>query len=141
MALYMYLIMTSILRRIFCCFNADIAHDYPLIKVTKTVKLAKVPKPARREGYLYILKVPNCPDGVLKIGRTHDLKQRLRGYPKDTVVLDTFPLDDVISTETICLSLLRKKYKLHKGREYFWIDHQTLKGIIEDASNLVIDHE
>nr|WRJ69488.1 T5orf172 domain-containing protein [Oceanusvirus sp.] len=73
-----------------------------------------------RQGYLYILRDPNLPQNVLKIGRTVCLKRRLKGYPSGSIYLDTFgPCVDCHDAERSLIRDFETRYMLYKGKEYF----------------------
>ena len=65
------------------------------------------------KGYIYVIKASEEKDSVYKIGRTIDLKTRLRNHnaahANDLEVMYRYRTDDVVAVEG-CLKSMLKKY-------------------------------
>jgi hypothetical protein len=87
-------------------------------------------------GYLYAIQTReflNQKESVVKIGRTHDIVQRFKSYPKGSRLLCTIYVEDYIKKEQILIQNLREIYKQRKdlGSEYF-------EGRITDMLNVLM---
>lgn len=92
------------------------------------------PKPY---GFVYMVKTPDTPPDVFKIGCTTNFLRRLRSYPRDTRVLQLIRTYDPFSKETKVLTYLStrpadfQRYK--KTREYMLCNPEVLKDAITNA--------
>lgn len=76
---------------------------------------------------VYLLQVPT-PINVFKIGFSQNFAQRLRGYPKGTIVVNVVNVVDCRTAERSLLAAFRHRFKQRSdiGREYF-------EGALEDV--------
>jgi hypothetical protein len=75
-------------------------------------------------GHIYIIREREfirLNEDIYKVGRTKNLKQRFRDYPKGSEVIFCYQVDDTIEIEKIVLSELRNCFKNRRdiGSEYF----------------------
>lgn len=87
-------------------------------------------------GYLYAIQTReflNQKESVVKVGRTHDIVQRFKSYPKGSRLLCTIYVEDYIKKEQILIQKLREVYRQRKdfGSEYF-------EGRITDMLNVLM---
>lgn len=72
------------------------------------------------KGHLYLLRDPNLPCNVYKIGRTIDLKRRLSEYPNGSKYIRTFGMCvDCHQAESLLKTEFKHRFLLVKGFEYF----------------------
>lgn len=100
-------------------------------------------------GYIYVILLREFlhkKESVLKIGRTNDTTKRLHHYPKGSIFLCTFRVNDCISCENIILEELKKDFKQRKdiGSEYFEgpavdIIKTIVAHVVDDQVNLNFD--
>jgi hypothetical protein len=71
-------------------------------------------------GYLYLIKIS---DNCYKFGRTNNINRRLREYPKGSILLNYFMVDDMIKGEQILQSEgICSCNKRCYGEEYYEYD-------------------
>jgi hypothetical protein len=103
-------------------------------------------------GYIYMLcereflvesmNVPNVipistDKVIVKIGRTKDMFQRIKGYPKGSMLLCCNHVDSVVSTETEIIRHFMARFIHRKdlGREYF--ESINLSAMIAEMTNCI----
>jgi hypothetical protein len=90
-------------------------------------------------GYIYILKLREhikSGEDVYKVGRTQNIVQRKRGYPKGSSVLYQIYTNDIINQEYQILQQL-KPFKLTEyGNEYFGCNISHIEQVILSVCNL-----
>jgi hypothetical protein len=92
------------------------------------------------DGYIYIIKTRECvrmKEDVYKIGRTEDILQRIKQYPKGSYILYTCYTNNMRKKERAIKSELKKYLRDDLGTEYFQINLEDLKKIIESKVNIV----
>ena len=110
----------------------------------KIIKLENNQKPKINptKGVIYILQTA---DGIghYKVGKTKNLKQRLKSYngdKKDEIIpLYVYETDDIDKIE-LCIKTYAKKYQYRKYKEVYKTDINMLKELINDCgefNNLV----
>ena len=74
---------------------------------------------------------------VVKIGRTKDMFQRIKGYPKGSMLLCCNHVDSVVSTETEIIRHFMARFIHRKdlGREYF--ESVNLSAMIAEMTNCI----
>ena len=74
---------------------------------------------------------------VVKIGRTKDMFQRIKGYPKGSMLLCCNHVDSVVSTETEIIRHFMARFIHRKdlGREYF--ESINLSAMIAEMTNCI----
>ena len=92
------------------------------------------------EGYLYVVHNPIFAKDVYKLGRTNNLKTRLRSYVTGYVepskyVYTTKLFKDCIKAERILFFLLRK-YRIREQREFFELNIDMIIDTIKTLENL-----
>ena len=97
------------------------------------------PRRVRVGGYIYVVRASERLDSVYKIGRTVDLRRRLREHETsradDLEVLFVFRVDDVEAVEGCVKStLMKKRYRPY--REVFKLDLDVLKAIVHGCDEL-----
>lgn len=91
------------------------------------------------EGYLYIVHNPIFLKDVYKLGRTNNLKTRLRSYVTGYIepskyVYTTKLFKDCIKAERILFFLLRK-YRIREQREFFKLNIDIIINTIKTLEN------
>ena len=74
--------------------------------------------------FIYIMQTPEFSKtevNVYKLGRTLDIKRRMKKYPKGTDILFSIPCKDSIKCETELLEIFRNEFiqRTDAGSEYF----------------------
>ena len=111
-------------------------------KIKKLEKSQK-PKINPEKGVIYIFQTPNSSENSLyKIGRTKDLKQRLKSHQSpmahDIEVLFYYESDNIKEIES-CIKTLMKKYQYRKYKEVYKINIDIIKSLIEQCDSIIID--
>ena len=91
-------------------------------------------------GYIYILKLREHvknKEKIFKVGRTENIKNRIRQYPKGSVLLYTIYTENIIEKEKKILKELSDKIKLDYGLEYFGCDLAYIRNIIDNNISLL----
>lgn len=78
---------------------------------------------------------------VVKIGRTKDMFQRIKGYPKGSMLLCCNHVDSVVSTETEIIRHFMARFIHRKdlGREYF--ESINLSAMIAEMTNCICQQQ
>lgn len=124
----------------------DIVNKYKLHIIQglndKIKKLETNQKPAVKHsgGIIYIFKVVDKNnDSLYKIGRTINLKNRLKKYNSnvadDIDILYVYECDDIIQIEK-CVKLHMKEYQYRKYKEVYEVNINILKHVIRDCDKL-----
>ena len=91
-----------------------------------------------KQGFVYLLQI-NDEKGnkVYKFGKSNDIEQRMKNY-KFKKILFTLISDDYSKLEVDLLLLIKNKYKIVSGREYFECDDEKelIKYILQYALNI-----
>jgi phage anti-repressor protein/predicted GIY-YIG superfamily endonuclease len=111
-------------------------------KINKLEKSQK-PKINPEKGVIYIFQTPNSSENSLyKIGRTKDLKQRLKSHQSpmahDIEILFYYESDNIKEIES-CIKTLMKKYQYRKYKEVYKINIDIIKSLIEQCDSIIID--
>lgn len=90
-------------------------------------------------GHLYLLRERefiNNDMNIVKAGRTQNIINRFKQYPKGSELLFIWKCDDTVEAEKCMLDLLRKcfKQRIDIGREYF---EAPIEDIVETISNFL----
>ena len=106
-------------------------------------ELNKLQKP-NNKGYIYVIKASEEKDSVYKIGRTTDLKTRLRNHnaahANDLEVMYRYRTDDVVAVEG-CLKSMLKKYQFKKYKEVYQANIDVIKSLIDGCDKLSLFSE
>ena len=112
-----------------------------LQKQVGTLKLNQAPVPTPSKGVIYILKTPNGPDDMFKIGKTKAFKERMRSHqaamPDNVEVSWVFETEFMDQVET-CLKLAIKPRGYRKRKEIYQIDLDTLKEVIKTCERAML---
>ena len=96
------------------------------------------------KGYIYVIKASEEKDSVYKIGRTIDLKTRLRNHnaahANDLEVMYRYRTDDVVAVEG-CLKSMLKKYQFRKYKEVYQANIDMIKNLIDGCDKLSLRSE
>ena len=91
-----------------------------------------------KNGYVYLLQI-NDEKGnkVYKFGKSNDIEKRMKNY-KFKKILFNLISDDYSKLEADILLLIKNKYKIIAGREYFECDDEKelIKYILQYALNI-----
>ena len=91
-----------------------------------------------KKGYIYLLQI-NDEKGnkVYKFGKSNDIEKRMKNY-KFKKILFNLISDDYSKLEADILLLIKNKYKIISGREYFECDDEKelIKYILQYALNI-----
>jgi hypothetical protein len=96
--------------------------------------------PNNNEGYLYIIYNPIFAKDVYKLGRTNNLKTRLRSYVTGYIepskyLYTTKMFKDCVKAERILFFLLRKN-RIREQREFFELNIDIIINTIKTLENL-----
>ena len=96
--------------------------------------------PNNNEGYLYVVYNPIFAKDVYKLGRTNNLKTRLRSYVTGYIepskyLYTTKMFKDCVKAERILFFLLRK-YRIREQREFFELNIDRIINTIKTLENL-----
>lgn len=108
----------------------------------KIKKLERNQKPYknRKKGIIYIFRVTDKErDSVYKIGRTVNIKKRLKSHNSSTAdnidVLFIYECDDIKTVEK-CVKALMTQYQYRKYKEVYRINIDILKEVIHDCNDM-----
>jgi hypothetical protein len=91
-------------------------------------------------GIIYILKALNTDTTLYKLGKTMNLKNRLKTYnsgnANDIEPLFILPVKDIDSVES-CIKKGCRKFQYRKYKEVYEIDIDVLKEVMEDCNEFV----
>jgi len=110
---------------------------YNLLNITHSLVISKI-------GYIYIIKERefiNSNTNIYKIGRTQDILERVKNYPKNSKLHYTVIVNDVVNTETKLIKLFIYHFNHRKdiGREYFEGDVKQMIDIIHDNTKDLVN--
>jgi phage anti-repressor protein len=98
------------------------------------------PKVNIDSGIIYILKALNSDTTLYKLGKTTNLKNRLKTYnsgnANDIEPLFILPVKDIDSVES-CIKKGCKKFQYRKYKEVYEIDIEVLKEVMEECNEFV----
>lgn len=98
------------------------------------------PKLDVKGGLIYILEAQNSTTTLYKLGKTEDLKNRIKNYntgnANDVEPIFILKVNDVNSVEN-CIKNACKKYQYRKHKEVYQIDIDVLKEVIYKCDNLM----
>jgi phage anti-repressor protein len=104
------------------------------------VKNNQKPKPDNKKRKIYIFKALNTNETLYKLGKTTNLKNRLKTYnsgnANDIEPLFILPVNDIDSVES-CVKKCCKKYQYRKYKEVYEIDIDVLKEVMTDCNDFV----
>lgn len=135
-------------RKYFIEMEKLISRYYETIKdeMYKKIGLLKInqkPKINTKGGIIYILKALNTEETLYKLGKTNNLKNRLKTYNSGNAnsvePIFILKVGDIDSVEN-CIKNACKKFQYRKYKEVYEIDLKVLKEVIikcEDLSNSV----
>lgn len=97
------------------------------------------PKLDIKSGIIYILEAQNTDITLYKLGKSEDIKKRLKTYntgnANDVEPLFIVKVNDISSVEN-CIKSLCKKYQYRKYKEIYEIDLEIFKEVIETCSEI-----
>jgi phage anti-repressor protein len=129
-----YLSIEKLVKRYHENIQTTVYKELGLLKTNQRPKINK------RRGVIYILKALNSTVTLYKIGKTNDLKKRLRAYnsgnANDTEPIFVLEVNDIDKVES-CIKLLTKNFKYRKYKEVYEIDFNILKSIYAKCANLI----
>ena len=110
---------------------------YNLLNITHGLVIPKI-------GYIYIIKERefiNSNTNIYKIGRTQNILERVKNYPKNSKLHYTIFVNDVVNTETKLIKLFICHFNHRKdiGREYFEGDVKQMIDIIHNNTKDLVD--
>jgi predicted GIY-YIG superfamily endonuclease len=92
-------------------------------------------------GVIYIMKTDENIENVYKIGRTKKFKDRLKTHNSSHVdnieILFIYETNDINQVEN-CLKTILKTKQYRKRKEFYEIDLNLLKELINDCNNLIL---
>lgn len=90
------------------------------------------PLPSGGTGWIYVIKASEKMDSVYKIGRTKDLKRRMREHSSsqmdDVEIVYQYKVDDVEAVET-CMKGWLKPFKYRKYKEVYQVDVDIIRQV------------
>lgn len=90
-------------------------------------------------GYIYVLRASTERDSVYKLGRTRNLKRRLREHnasrADDAEVVYTFRTENVEAVET-CVKTFLKQKQYRKYKEVYQVDVDIIKQLVDGCDAL-----
>tara|TARA_B100001758_G_C18331618_1_gene569133 strand:- start:93 stop:602 length:510 start_codon:yes stop_codon:yes gene_type:complete len=94
-----------------------------------------------KQGFLYILRTRESvrlDESVYKIGKTYDMEQRLKNYPKGSELLKSIKVCERHIAEKVLLREFSSKFTNREefGNEYFEGDLQEMLVIFEEFSKI-----
>lgn len=106
----------------------------------KTLENNQKPKIQHTSGIIYIFKVVDKNnDSLYKIGRTENLKNRLKNYnanvADDIDILYIYECDDPVQIEK-CIKIHMKEYQYRKYKEVYEVNINILKNVIKDCNKM-----
>jgi phage anti-repressor protein len=94
-----------------------------------------------KSGVIYVMRTELDIDGIYKIGKTKMFKNRLKTHNSSHVnnvdVIFVFETNDIDSVEK-CLKLALKTKQFRKRKEFYQVDFDLLKELINDCDNLML---
>ncbi len=91
-------------------------------------------------GYIYVIKGPAGGNNEYKIGKTEDLNKRLNvynvSYPDKVEVVYKKKVKNPIAIE-MCLKSLLYNFRYRNGKEYYKINLQQIKNMIDNCDNAI----
>mgnify|MGYP006276579279 CR=1 FL=1 len=94
-----------------------------------------------RAGFIYVIKASEKYNSVYKLGKSKDLKNRLRSYNggrmDDVEIVYAFETDNMDDVEKCVKAMLAEK-QYRKVKEVYQVDIDIIKGVIQDCSKLCI---
>ena len=120
--------------------NLDKYKNYIIAGLTKKIKkyentLKPTPAPTTN-GAIYVLKTVDDIEGVYKIGRTKNFKDRLKvhqsSHPDKLEIMYVYETDNIEGVES-CLKNLLKDKAYRKRKEFYEIDINLLKSLIKNC--------
>jgi phage anti-repressor protein len=93
------------------------------------------------EGFIYVIKASGIMDSVFKLGKSKDLKGRLRSYNSGR--MDDIEPVYVVKTENIdaverCMKAFLKEKQYRKIKEVYETDLSVIKQLLDDCSSLAL---
>ena len=120
--------------------NLDKYKNYIIDGLTKKIKkyettLKPTPAPTTK-GAIYVLKTVDDIEGVYKIGRTKNFKDRLKvhqsSHPDKLEIMYVYETENIEGVES-CLKNLLKDKAYRKRKEFYEIDINLLKSLIKNC--------
>ena len=97
--------------------------------------------PTNIKGVIYIIKSPKDIDGIYRFGKTEDFNKRLLNYNSANSdkmeVLFIFETKDITKIESCVISQI-KEYRYKKRKDFYEIDINLLKNIINSCNQLTL---
>lgn len=97
------------------------------------------PKLDIKKGVIYILEAQNTDTTLYKLGKSEDIKKRLKTYntgnANDVEPLFIIKVSDITTTEN-CIKSLCRKYQYRKYKEIYEIDLELFKKVLETCSDM-----
>ena len=96
-----------------------------------------------KQGFLYILRTRESvrfDEPVYKVGKTYDMEQRFKQYPKGSELLKSIKVCERHIAERIMLREFSSKFTIREefGNEYFEGDLQDMFAIFEDFKRIFV---
>ena len=99
------------------------------------------PKIDQRGGIIYILKSPRDIDGIYRIGKTKKFKERKNvhdsSHPDDMEIIMIYETQNIDDVEN-CLKSILKSTQYRKRKEFYEIDLDILKELIDDCEKITL---
>jgi hypothetical protein len=126
--------MEKLIKRYFDTIKEEIYKKVGLLEKNQK------PKVNINGGIIYILKALNTETTLYKLGKSKNLKNRLKTYnsgnANDVEPLFFLPVKDIYSVES-CIKKGCKKHQYRKYKEVYEIDINVLKEVMEDCNEFV----
>lgn len=91
-------------------------------------------------GYIYIVRPIDSKDDLFKVGKTNNLKNRLKTYnttvPNDIELLFYIKVDNIHAVEK-CVKAVMDSYQYRHNKEYYECSLKTLKQAITSCNDLI----
>jgi hypothetical protein len=98
-------------------------------------------KAPNNKGVIYVIRASEKYDDIYKIGRSRNLRARLRAYNSgkmdDVEVVHIFETDMVETVETCTKNMLTEK-QYRNVKEVYEVDVDIIKSVIKDCANLAL---
>jgi len=134
--------MEKLVKKYYDKIKKEMYKEIGLLKYnhpSSTLCFAEKPKNEIKGGVIYILRAFNTNVTLYKLGKTKDLKNRLKTYnsgnANDVEPEFIIPVKDVDSAEN-CIKSVTKKFQYRHYKEVYDIDLGVLKELIEKCTDI-----
>lgn len=102
------------------------------------------PIPKNIKGCVYVLKSPKDIDGIYRFGKTDDFRKRLANY--NSANSDKMEVIYIYETKNMqeiedCVIAQIKKHRYKKRKDFYQIDVNVLKSLINDCNALTLSYK